>query len=70
MHHVIHAVKLLCYVGIAAAMGYLLGDEIQNRMQRTSLRHFCYVQQADELPDSPNELEDAVIQYRCRNAIP
>ena len=70
MQYVFYGFKFLYYTVLGGAIGYLIGDEIQNRMQRAHLRQLCYIQQADELPDSPNEMQDAVIQYRCRNAIP
>lgn len=70
MQHAIQLIKGICYLGLAGAAGYIAGDEISNRAERAKLREFCYVQQADALPDSPNEMQDLIIKYRCRNAIP
>ena len=63
-------IKAICYLAIAGLVGCILGDEFQQRKLRADLRSLCYEQMLERMGGEANELQDAVIQYQCRNSIP
>lgn len=57
-----------CLVGMC--LGYIIGDEIQQRHLRAELRNACYEESVRRLGQDPDKLQNLVIEYQCRNAIP
>lgn len=50
--------------------GYIAMDEIQQRSLRSALREACAEQMAARMGQPSNEMEELVVKYQCRNAIP
>lgn len=64
------AIKSVALIVLAAALGYVLGDEIEQRKLRAELRAVCFEQTAAQFGGEVDELGELVINYQCRNAIP
>lgn len=62
--------QFVCYLAVAGMVGYVIGDEIHQRMTRQKLREVCYNQALERAGGKVDELGDLVITFQCRNAIP
>lgn len=63
-------VKLACYLMVGLSLGYIVGDEINQRKLRAELRELCYEQALDRHGGDLDKLSSLVAQYQCRNAVP
>lgn len=63
------AFKAFAYVLLAGGAGFVLGDEISQRVQRAKMRNACYEVQAQQAMEM-DEMTELAIQYRCRVNIP
>lgn len=70
LRHLALVMKSAAYLAIALAIGYVLGDEINQRKLRADLRAVCYEQSMGRFNGEVDELTDLVIQFQCRNAVP
>jgi len=62
-------VKVISYSLVALILGYLVGDEVSQRMERTQLRSACYQLQVAQIP-MMNDYIDFRIKQMCRINIP
>lgn len=62
--------QLVCYVVLAGMVGYIIGDEIHQRVTRMKLRDACYAQSLERAGGQVDEFGHLVITFQCRNAIP
>ena len=62
-------VKVISYSLVALILGYLVGDEVAQRMERTQLRSACYQLQVAQIP-MMNDYIDFRIKQMCRINIP
>ena len=63
-------IKCIAYLAVGLALGYILGDEINQRKLRADLRQVCAEQFVEKMGKPENELAELIVQYQCRNAIP
>jgi hypothetical protein len=61
--------KVLCYSLLTAGVGFVLGDEIGQRLERANMRAACYEMQATQFP-ALDDLIEMSIRYKCRVNIP
>lgn len=64
------ALKVAAYVIIGSAIGYLVGDEIEQRKLRADLRSLCAEEFVARMGEPENEMAELIVKYQCRNAIP
>lgn len=69
MKKVLDLFKFLCYTLIALIVGFFVGDELCQRIERMQLRATCYQSQAAQLP-MMNDYLDFRIKQICRINIP
>ncbi len=62
--------KVACFALVGAALGYIIGDEIEQRKLRSDLRSLCQEEFISRMGEPQDELAELIIKYQCRNAIP
>jgi hypothetical protein len=62
--------KIACFALVGLALGYIVGDEIEQRKLRADLRAICAEQFVERMGEPESELAELVVKYQCRNAIP
>ena len=63
-------IKYLAFLIFAAVVGYIAGDELEQRKLRADLRAVCTEQFVERMGEPENELAELIVKYQCRNAIP
>lgn len=63
-------IKYLAFLAFAAVVGYIAGDELEQRKLRADLRAVCAEQFVERMGEPENELAELIVKYQCRNAIP
>lgn len=63
-------IKYLAFLAFAAVIGYIAGDELEQRKLRADLRAVCAEQFVERMGEPENELAELIVKYQCRNAIP
>lgn len=63
------AFRFICYTLVALVVGFLVGDEVSQRIERMQLRTSCYELQAAQIP-MMNDYIDFRIKQMCRINIP
>lgn len=63
-------IKYLAFLIFAAVVGYIAGDELEQRKLRADLRAVCAEQFVERMGEPENELAELIVKYQCRNAIP
>jgi hypothetical protein len=61
--------KAISYALLIAGGGYVLGDEIAQRLERATMRSACYGLQVAQIPQM-NDLVELSIRHKCRVNIP
>jgi hypothetical protein len=64
------ALKIAAYALVGIALGYIIGDEIEQRKLRADLRSLCAEEFVARMGEPENEMAELIVAYQCRNAIP
>jgi hypothetical protein len=70
MLNLLYFLKSLSFAIIALVIGAIAADELANRMERKEMRSSCYENSSASLSEKPNPMQDIMIRFQCRNAIP
>ncbi len=62
--------RSLSFAIIALVIGAIAADELMNRLERQEMRSSCYENSSASLAEKPNPMQDIMIRFQCRNAIP
>jgi hypothetical protein len=63
-------VRALCAGILGLALGFLLADEVSQRMVRAELRDACKSQYNAQIPPELQEGLANMVEFKCRSAIP
>ena len=62
--------KSLSLALVALIIGAIAADEFFNRLEIQEMRSSCYENSSASLSEKPNPMQDIMIRFQCRNAIP
>lgn len=63
-------VKGIAYLLLCAVGGFIVGDELADRLERSNLRSACHEEMAAKIGQEPNKEQALYISFQCRSAIP
>lgn len=67
---ILKVLRLVCLTVLWGIGGFLLGDELANRLERNEMRSACYKEMAAQIQGKPDDMQDLFIRFQCRSNIP